>query len=302
MSFLSRRDFLRASAATMGSISVSTALTGCVKTPQSHGLTPAAFNHGVASGDPLATSVILWARAEPQEGVKTVSLAWEVAEDKAFKKIIRSGLLKTDASKDFTVKLDLQDLKPASEYFYRFVSGNQVSSVGRTKTLPQGQVDKVKFAVFSCANYPAGYFNVYQDASKVEELDAVLHLGDYLYEYPMGGYATENAEQIGRALAEDNQGEILTLQDYRKRYATYRTDNGLQALHSAAPFIVVWDDHEISNDTWRAKGLKTTMKGRATFSSAALRLFRLITNGYLSARLRANRIPTSIAHSILASC
>ena len=265
MSFLSRREFLRASAVTFGSVTVSTALTACMQTKNvSQALTPASFNHGVASGDPLADSVILWTRAEPQDGVITVSLAWEVASDPAFNHIIRSGLLNTDASKDFTVKLDLKELTPGSHYFYRFISGNNVSPVGKTKTLPTDDVTQVKFAVFSCANYPAGYFNVYQEAAKTADLDVVLHLGDYLYEYPMGGYGTENAEKIGRALAKDNDTELLTLTDYRKRYGLYRTDKGLQALHGAAPFIVVWDDHEITNDTWHS-GAENHNQGEGDF-------------------------------------
>jgi len=125
------------------------------------------------------------------------------------------------------------------------------------KTLPVGSVSEVKMAVFSCANYPNGYFNAYTEAAKIANLDVTLHLGDYIYEYGMfeadgitPAYATENAAAIGRVLPNDNNTELYTLSDYRKRYALYHTDAGLQAVHAACPMIVVWDDHEIANDAY----------------------------------------------------
>ncbi|WP_299082708.1 alkaline phosphatase D family protein [uncultured Paraglaciecola sp.] len=250
MSTFTRRDFLRIAATTSGSLVVSTQLTGCASFSKP-ALSSATFTHGVASGDPLASSVILWSRALPVSPQSQVTVAYEVSLDNEFKQVIRSGSLTTDASKDFTLKLDVTGLAPATSYYYRFISAENQSVVGHTKTLPVGEVSQLKFAVFSCSNYPAGYFNAYMDASKRSDIDVVLHLGDYIYEYPMGGYATSKAKKIGRELAPDNQTEILNLADYRKRYATYRTDKGLLALHAAQPFIVVWDDHEVCNDTWR---------------------------------------------------
>ena len=251
MSTFTRRDFLRIAATTSGSLVVSTQLTGCASFSKP-ALSSATFTHGVASGDPLASSVILWSRALPVSPQSQVTVAYEVSLDNEFKQVIRSGSLTTDASKDFTLKLDVTGLAPATSYYYRFISAENQSVVGHTKTLPVGEVSQLKFAVFSCSNYPAGYFNAYMDASKRSDIDVVLHLGDYIYEYPMGGYATENAEKIGRQLAADNSGEIITLSDYRKRYAIYRTDQGLQALHAAAPFIAIWDDHEVTNDTYKS--------------------------------------------------
>ena len=123
------------------------------------------------------------------------------------------------------------------------------SPIGRGKTLPEGDVSQVKLAVFSCSNYPAGYFHVYAAAALINGLDASIHLGDYIYEYGAGGYASEDAQAMGRVVQPAT--EILTLADYRQRYAQYRTDQALQQIHAAAPFIAVWDDHEITNDAWR---------------------------------------------------
>ena len=252
MSNTSRRKFLKLttglSAGSVLALTVSTSLTGCAAL-QKESLSNVEFKHGVASGDPLSNALIIWTRVQSEEASAVV--AWELASDADFKNIIRNGVEKTDKSRDFTVKIDVQDLQPNTEYFYRFVGLESLSPVGRGKTLPTENVDQVKMVVVSCSNYPAGYFNAYSDAAKQENLDVVLHLGDYIYEYPMGGYATDNAEKIGRQLAADNSGEIITLSDYRKRYAIYKTDKGLQALHAAAPFIAVWDDHEISNDTYK---------------------------------------------------
>jgi alkaline phosphatase D len=253
MSNTSRRKFLKLttglSAGSVLALTVSTSLTGCAAL-QKESLSNVEFKHGVASGDPLSNALIIWTRVQSKEASAVV--AWELASDADFKNIIRNGIEKTDKSRDFTVKIDVQNLQSNTEYFYRFVGLASLSPVGRGKTLPTDNIDQIKMVVVSCSNYPAGYFNAYSDAAKQEDLDVVLHLGDYIYEYPMGGYATDNAEKIGRQLAADNSDEIITLNDYRKRYAIYKTDKGLQALHAAAPFIAVWDDHEISNDTYKS--------------------------------------------------
>ena len=250
MSNSSRRQFLKTSIASVFTIAVSTSLTGCMQTFQKKSLTPVEFKHGIASGDPLENALIIWTHVQTEQENATV--AWELARDAKFTNIVRRGYAETNKSRDFTIKIDVQELKANTQYFYRFIGLTTVSPVGRAKTLPINNIEQVKIAVVSCSNYPAGYFNAYFDAAKQKNLDVVLHLGDYIYEYPMGGYATNNADKIGRSLAPDNSGEIITLSDYRKRYAIYRTDKGLQALHAAAPFIVVWDDHEIANDTYKS--------------------------------------------------
>ena len=171
-----------------------------------------------------------------------------MAKDVDFKHITATGKVLTTAAQDFTVKVDVTGLAAGQVYFYRFKSASTYSTTGQTKTLAT-QVQSVQFAVCSCSNYPAGYFHVYKEMAK-QDVDVVIHLGDYIYEYGMGGYATEEAVEMGRALADDNSLEIIRLDDYRKRYALYRLDADLQAAHQRHPFIVIWDDHELANDTW----------------------------------------------------
>lgn len=246
---MDRRSFMKLSTLAGASVAVSTGLAGCVSTTSTK--SNAVFTHGVASGDPLQSAVIIWTRALPESPSVKADILWEVADDSNFTNVIASGNVEAAANNDFTVKVDVTGLSPDSAYFYRFVSANNVSSIGLTKTLPAENVDKVTFGIFSCSNYPAGFFTPYMEASKDDAIDYVLHLGDYIYEYDGQGYATEHAKEIGRTFAPDNDTELYTLTDYRKRYALYRTDEGLLALHQKKPFIVVWDDHEITNDTYK---------------------------------------------------
>lgn len=210
---------------------------------------PVQFLHGVASGDPLSERVILWTRVTPPAGdTRDIPVQWEVASDAAFTTPVAQGQATAAAGRDFTVKVDAAGLKAATGYYYRFRAYDATSPTGRTRTLPTGSVAQVRLAVFSCANYPAGYFNVYADAARRSDVDAAVHLGDYIYEYGRDGYASAQAAQLGRL--SQPAGEILTLADYRQRYAQYRSDPDLQALHAAMPMIAVWDDHEIANDSW----------------------------------------------------
>ncbi|HDM8240508.1 TPA: alkaline phosphatase D family protein, partial [Vibrio campbellii] len=205
---------------------------------------------GVASGDPTQTQVIIWTRVTTEASY--VDVSWQVSATEDFSSIEQSGTFTTDTSRDFTVKVDVQNLNPNTQYYYRFMVGEASSIVGITQTLPEGSVDKASMAVVSCANYPAGYFNVYKEILEQHQkasFDVVLHLGDYIYEYGAGGYASEDAAALGR---EPSKGtECITLDDYRKRYAQYRQDEDLQALHAALPMIAIWDDHELANDAWK---------------------------------------------------
>ena len=208
------------------------------------------FNHGVASGDPLEDRVILWTRVTPQQA-GPVEVILEVSENKNFSKVAYSKKLNTSSLSDYTVKYDFlakQYCNSDNGFFYRFRAGNSVSETGRSKTFSKN-IKSAKIAIFSCSNFPAGYFNAYQAAAEKNDLDLWLHLGDYLYEYPMGGYATENAEKLGRAPIPIH--EMVTLSDYRQRHAQYKLDQGSIALHKHAPLIAVWDDHEFSNDAWK---------------------------------------------------
>lgn len=210
---------------------------------------PLAFLHGVASGDPLADRVVLWTRVTPASNARTVPVLWEIALDSAFRRVLRRGRVLTSAARDFTVKADAAGLPAGATLYYRFTAAGVVSPTGRTRTLPTGRLGQVKFAVFSCSNYPAGYFHAYREAAKMDDVFAAVHLGDYLYEYARGAYASADAAALGREVVPD--AELLALGDYRQRFAQYRTDGDLQTLHAAMPMIAVWDDHEISNDAWR---------------------------------------------------
>ncbi|WP_045368716.1 alkaline phosphatase D family protein [Vibrio campbellii] len=242
---LSRRDFIKV----VSSGAVATTLTAC-GSDEKNTVTVASFEHGVASGDPTQTQVIIWTRVTTEASY--VDVSWQVSVTEDFSSIEQSGTFATDTSRDFTVKVDVQNLNPNTQYYYRFMVGEASSIVGITQTLPEGSVDKASMAVVSCANYPAGYFNVYKEILEQHQkasFDVVLHLGDYIYEYGAGGYASEDAAALGR---EPSKGtECITLDDYRKRYAQYRQDEDLQALHAALPMIAIWDDHELANDAWK---------------------------------------------------
>lgn len=249
---ISRRDFMQKSLASLGALSLPVALTACGDDSKSV-LAPvvqAAFKHGVASGDPLQDKVILWTRLTPQDVTARLQVTWEISTDQQFSQIINSGRVQTSQAQDFTIKVDADRLSSNQNYYYRFRYGNVISPVGRTKTLPE-VTTMVKFAVCCCSNYPAGYFYVYREMAH-QDVDVIIHLGDYIYEYGQDGYATEDAAKLGRNLATDNNKEAIKLDDYRRRYALYRSDQDLQAAHHRHPFIVIWDDHELANDAWKS--------------------------------------------------
>lgn len=247
---ISRRVLIKNSLAGFGAISLPISITACNGDGQTSNEHKVEFLHGVASGDPLQDRIILWSRITPTDVTATYELHWEIALDENFSNIVQMGKIKTSAAKDFCLKVDVLNLSVDTRYYYRFKYGQIHSPIGRTKTLAT-KTNAVNFAVCSCSNYPAGYFYVYREIAK-QDVDAVLHLGDYIYEYGKDGYATEQAEKLGRTLDVDNQNEIYRLEDYRKRYAKYRTDPDLQAVHQRHPFILIWDDHELTNDAWRA--------------------------------------------------
>jgi alkaline phosphatase D len=200
------------------------------------------FSHGVASGDPLADSVILWTRISADDMPELESF-FELALDPAFEmRVAADWIPATDASRDFTVKIDVDALVPGTTYYYRFYALGRVSPIGRTRTAPSGSVEQLRFAVCTCASYAHGYFHAYAEIAARADLDAVLHLGDYIYEFGDGEY--------GDLRPIDPLSELLTLDDYRRRYRLYHTDPSLQEVHRQHPFIVTWDDHEIANDGW----------------------------------------------------
>ncbi len=209
----------------------------------------AGFEHGVASGDPLSDRVILWTRISPKDPtVDRLSVTWQVAADADFARVVAQGVVDTGVVRDWTVKVDAAGLVPGTEYFYRFSFGEHTSPVGRTKTLAEGRLDRLRLAVFSCSNFPFGYFNAYRHFADGEPVDAVLHLGDYFYEYGPNGYGGEAGARLDRN--HEPAREVNALGDYRRRHAQYKRDPDLQAAHAAAPWITIWDDHESANNAW----------------------------------------------------
>jgi alkaline phosphatase D len=189
------------------------------------------------------------AEAVPGSGLgPDTEVGWTVATDKAFKSVVASGSTTATAASDHTVKADVRGLKPATDYWFRFTGGGTVSPAARTRTAPAegATVSGLRFGVVSCANWEAGYFSAYRHLAARSDLDAWLHLGDYIYEYKTGEYAARGT--VVREHAPAN--EIITLADYRTRHGRYKTDPDLQALHAKAPVIAIWDDHEFANDAW----------------------------------------------------
>jgi len=206
------------------------------------------FYHGVASGDPLSDRVIIWTRVTPKWD-REVNVKWKVSADSSFEKIIKSGVVTTSSIQDYTVKVDVVGLEPGSHYYYQFNALGANSIIGNTKTMPVGNVDSLKFVLLTGTNIEHGYFNGYARVADRKDLDAVIHTGDYFYEYGTGKYGSSSYEPIpGRTVIPIH--ELLVLDDYRLRYSRYRLDKNLRKAHQKHPFIVVWDDHEIANDCY----------------------------------------------------
>ncbi|TGD72571.1 hypothetical protein E4634_13680 [Mangrovimicrobium sediminis] len=237
---LSRRHFLHR----FGAVAAGSALLGRLPLASAEAIP---FLHGIASGDPLHDRVILWTRVTPPPGdTRRVRVRYTVATDPLMLNVVGRGTALTGPERDYTVKVDAAGLQPGSSYYYRFEALGERSPVGRTRTLPLGELEQLRLAAVSCSNYPYGYFNVYRALAERADLDVVLHLGDYIYEYGAGTYSNP---ALGRSPLPE--WEIVTLADYRARYSQYRMDADLQAAHRQHAFITVWDDHESANDAWR---------------------------------------------------
>ncbi|MCS7073045.1 MAG: alkaline phosphatase D family protein, partial [Bacteroidia bacterium] len=202
------------------------------------------FYHGVASGDPLTDRVILWTRVTPDTAGNPIQVNWRIATDTTFTTIINSGTVTTTPDRDYTVKVEATGLQPNTWYYYEFSALGRKSLIGRTKTLPTGNLSNLRMAVTSCSDYQAGYFHAYRNIVQRNDADIVLHLGDYIYEY------TRDVNNTIRPGLEPPT-EIKTLEDYRARYSWYRLDNDLRTLHQQFPIITVWDDHESANDSYK---------------------------------------------------
>jgi alkaline phosphatase D len=210
-----------------------------------------AFNHGVASGDPLADRVVLWTRVTPADALArdagVIPVRVTVARDRDMQERVGQIQTTTGQAQDFCVKVDAAGLQADTWYYYQFSVGDQTSPVGRTRTFPASGMpaERARFAVVSCSNYAFGLFSVYKAVSDQSDLDFILHLGDYIYEYGPGEYGDFPDRDPLPA------HEILELSDYRQRHAQYKTDSNLQAVHQQFPMICIWDDHESANDSHR---------------------------------------------------
>ncbi len=256
---MDRRRFLQLSAAT-GAAGAGVALAPGLVGAVTAALDDPPFRHGVAAGDPVPNGFVIWTRvtpspaATPGSGVGgPVVVAWEVATDAAFADVVRSGSLTTDAGRDHTVHVDVGGLEPATAHHYRFAALGRHSPVGRALTAPAAGSDptSVRFGVASCSNYTGGFFSAYAHLADRDDLDFVLHLGDYLYEYGNSRDRYGSPSLVG-VRDHDPDHEIVSLADYRRRHAQYKADPDLRRLHARHAFVTTWDDHEVVNDTWAA--------------------------------------------------
>lgn len=231
------------------------------------------FTHGVASGEPAPDSVLLWTRFV---GDGDVRLRVEVAADTLFSRIVAGGETLATPARDHTARLTVSGLEPGRWYFYRFIAPDgSTSPVGRTRTLPVGDVARFGIGLFSCSNIGFGWFNAYAHACERADLDLIVHVGDYIYEYPRGSYPDAKQALSGRLIEPPH--ETVTLADYRLRYGCYRLDPDLQRLHQSYPMVMQWDDHELANDAWRdgAENHQAATEGDwATRKEIAERVYR----------------------------
>ncbi len=205
----------------------------------------APFYHGVASGDPLTDRVIIWTRVTPDSNFTgSITVNWKMATDTLLSNVVQQGSFITNDDRDFTVKVDVTGLQPNTWYYYEFETNGRKSLIGRTRTVPSGNVDSLRFALVSCSSWQHGFFNTYGILESRNDIDAIIHLGDYIYEYDSASFS--NGTRIHQPT-----NEILTLTDYRIRHSQYKLDPQLRKLHQQFPFINVWDDHETANDSYR---------------------------------------------------
>lgn len=278
LSAVSRRGLLQGAAAVAGTavITLREADAAAAAAPARTGV----FGYGVASGDPLADRVVIWTRATPPlpgrgapaatpgSGLgRPLMVHWEVARDPAMKHVVRRGHVKTSAASDHTVKVDVDGLDPYTRYWYRFSARGEHSPVGRTQTAPDvaGQTHALRLALVSCSNYTGGYFGAYRAIARRDDLDAVLHVGDYIYEYgnDEDRYGPDTLRGVRDMVPE---GETVTLTDYRLRHALQKSDPDQQAAHRAHPWITIFDDHEITNDAW-ADGAQNHQPGEGDYAA-----------------------------------
>ncbi|WP_018255784.1 alkaline phosphatase D family protein [Salinispora mooreana] len=296
---LDRRTLLRIVGASAG-----TAVLASATLAGPAGATGSVFRHGVASGDPLPDGILLWTRLTPTEesqpgsGVgPEVTVTWQVAADPDFATLAAQGTVATGPARDHTVKVAVNGLTPATTYWFRFGYADAWSPTGRTMTAPaaDADIDRIRLGVVSCSNWEAGYFAAYRHLAERGDLNLVVHLGDYLYEYGTGEFAAGGT--VVRSVRPGH--ETLTLQDYRVRHALYKSDPDLQTLHASVPWAITWDDHEVANDQWSggaenhtpgAEGSFTDRMAAARQAYAEWMPVRTGADGAIYRRLRFGRL------------
>lgn len=250
-----RRKFIKNSLLGTSALFLAPNLIGCspntnevIEEDTINTLNEAKFNLGVASFDPTHNEVIIWTRYDSTS--PQVLLQWQVALDADFTDVIYKGDVVTSASKDYTAAVRVNRLAANRTYYYRFIEffNHDVSPIGETRTFSNSELSTLKLGVASCANYEAGYFNVYQEMAN-SDIDLVIHLGDYIYENGKNGFGSDNALGLNRI--HNPETELYTIEDYRMRYKQYRGDENLKLLHQKKPFICIWDDHEISDNAYK---------------------------------------------------
>ncbi|MYR38908.1 hypothetical protein GTX14_25050 [Streptomyces sp. SID4944] len=264
------------------------------------------FHHGVASGDPLPESVLLWTRVTPTGSAlpgsgmgPEVSVGWQVATDSTFQQVVARGDVETGPARDHTVKVVAEGLRPATTYFYRFSFDGKESPVGRTKTAPDAnaKVDHLRIAVASCANFEGGYFAAYRHLAS-QNPDLVMFLGDYIYEYEQKKYGVHQLPEnqlynkdLFDSRFHEPVHETYTLADYRMRYAQYRRDPDLQRAHQELPWFITWDDHDIADNSWSGGS-----EGSSGWEGTPQR------SGLPARRLRSRRSPSGCRSATSGTC
>ncbi|MEV0369493.1 alkaline phosphatase D family protein [Streptomyces sp. NPDC050636] len=266
---ISRRTAVTAVAATAALLPFAGAATAYAQETKDHS---GFFQHGVASGDPLPDGVLLWTRVTPTAAATPGSgrgpatkVGWQIATDADFASVVAHGSVTASAAADHTVKADVRGLRPATRYYYRFTVDGEHSPVGRTRTAPAhgSAAGNVRFGVVSCANWESGYFSPYRHLAARTDLDAVLHLGDYIYEYKSGEYP--DFKYVVRPHSPAH--ELLTLADYRTRHGLHKTDPDALAMHAAHPVIAIWDDHEFADNAWSGGAVNHTPDSEGAWSA-----------------------------------
>ncbi len=215
------------------------------------------FPHGVASGDPLSTQVIIWTRITPQQGIDNMLVKWSISKNDSMEPVAITGEHATSAEADYTVNVDVKGLSPSTQYFYQFSYNNDKSVVGSTRTTPDNTEEPLEFAVISCTNYTAGFYNALERIAQRPTLNAVIHLGDYIYEGTQRNFdAQNNMPDDDYEATHFVKHHAYWLHFFRRRYSINRLDPNLQHAHQQHPFITIWDDHETANNAYKdgAKG------------------------------------------------